>query len=78
MGLDYTTGLSMMALSIPKTRERKQMTESQTTIRMALLLRQMIVLHGTGADEWKGTAEWCAMAASVEEEVEELLKNIKV
>jgi len=37
----------------------------------------MIVLHGSRADDWKGTAEWQSAALLVEEEVEELLSNIR-
>ena len=40
---------------------------------MALLLRQMINLHGSKSDDWKGTPEWCAAAEIVEEEAEQAL-----
>jgi len=40
---------------------------------MALLLRQMINLHGSKSDDWKGTQEWCAAAKIVEEEAEQAL-----
>lgn len=39
---------------------------------MALLLRQMINLHGSKSD-WKDTPEWCAAAEIVEEEAEQAL-----
>ena len=39
---------------------------------MALLLRQMINLHGSKSD-WKGTPEWFAAAEIVEEEAEQAL-----
>lgn len=42
---------------------------------MALLLRQMINLHGSKSDDWKGTPEWCAAAAIVEEEADQVLKE---
>lgn len=42
---------------------------------IALLLRQMIHLHGARSDEWKGTPEWCAAAETVEEEAEEVLRE---
>ncbi len=40
---------------------------------MALLLRQMINLHGSKSDDWKGTPEWSAAAEIVEEEAEQTL-----
>ena len=42
---------------------------------MALLLRQMINLHGSKSDDWKGTPEWCAAAEIVEEETDQVLKD---
>ena len=42
---------------------------------MALLLRQMINLHGSKSDEWKGTPEWHAAAEIVEEEADQVLKE---
>jgi hypothetical protein len=39
---------------------------------MALLLRQMVNLHGSKSD-WKGTPEWSAAAEIVEEEAEQAL-----
>lgn len=42
---------------------------------MALLLRQMINLHGSKSDDWKGTPEWCAAAETVEEEADQVLKE---
>lgn len=52
----------------------ESMNEEQLSIRMALLLRQMLTLHGSRSDEWKGTAEWCAAAARTEEEVAATLR----
>ena len=40
---------------------------------MALLLRQMINLHGSKSDDWKGTQEWRAAATIVEGEAEQAL-----
>jgi len=46
-------------------------------IHVALLLKQMIHLHGAGADDWKGTPEWCAAAETVEEEAIEVLEQFR-
>lgn len=46
-------------------------------VHVALLLKQMIHLHGAGAAEWKGTPEWCATAETVEEEAAEALEQFR-
>jgi len=46
-------------------------------IHVALLLKQMILLHGSKSDDWKGTAEWCAAAEIVEEEAAEVLEQFR-
>lgn len=51
---------------------------SNKEIYMAILLRQMLNLHGSKADDWKWTAEWRNAARLVEEEIEDLLSNLEV
>ena len=40
---------------------------------IALLLRQMIHLHGSKSGDWKGTDDWRKAAELVEEEAEKAL-----